>query len=161
MRQSKTLMQVGAALAVCLLALAPPVVSEQQPTKLARMTPSGGSVMWLPEVSAERLALTVSGGEELIQQSFGRGEVPTVALQRDEGGALPDGVYSWELREEFEPVNDGVYDPENGRDSVDPSSASQRVPLKGRVQSGTFTIRDGVVAAPDVAEPSSRSESDE
>jgi hypothetical protein len=161
MRQSRRLSQAGAALAVCLLALAPAVASEEHPTELARMAPSGGNILWLLEANVERLALTVSGGEELIQKSFGRGEVPTLALQREQGGPFPDGVYSWELREEFEPVNDRVHDPANGRDSVDPSSAPQRVTLEGRVQSGTFTVRNGAVVAPDVEEPSSRSADDE
>jgi hypothetical protein len=161
MRHTRRLTFVGAALAVCVVTLASPVLSEQKPTKLARMTPSGASVMWLLEANAERLVLTVSGGEEVIERRFGRGEVPSVALQREQGGPLPDGIYSWELREEFEPVNDGVYDPENGRDSVDSSSAPERVPLKGRLQSGSFTIRGGSVVAPNLLERSSGSENDE
>ena len=72
------------------------------------------------------------------------GAAPVFSLFDAEGNARPDGYYSWELREEFGPVNDRVRDEANGRDT-EAHSETRRADISGRVVSGGFTIKNGAV----------------
>lgn len=125
---------------------------------IATMTPAGTSVMWVVDAGTENTILTVSGQSVEIRQENGGGAIPVLRLLQDDGKALPDGTYTWELRESFAGLNDGVYDPANGRDQVDPATAPTRVVVEGKVQSGTFSVQNGLVVDGSLTEPAGGSE---
>ena len=129
-------------LAISGLALLP-VVAAHAETQLATMTPAGASVMWETHSSAPQLQLTVTGPEVAIRQVSNGGAGLSLSLTRADGTSMPDGIYNWEIRESYAGLNDGVYDPANGRDGVDAASAQARIPVEGRVQSGVFSIKNG------------------
>ena len=133
---------------VMALALSGPALmsplAAQPDASFATMTPAGASVMWETGSSAPQMVLSVTGPGVAIRQ-VSEGGALGLSLTSDDGGSLPDGTYNWEIRESFAGLNDGVYDPANGRDGVDVANASARIDIEGRVQSGVFTIKNGFV----------------
>lgn len=122
-----------------------PAIAAQPEAELATLSPAGGSVMWEVRSSAPQMNLSVTGPGVSIRKVSEGGAGLGLSLTGDEGSPLPDGTYNWEIWESFPGVNDGVYDPANGRDGVDVASASARIDIEGRVQSGVFTIKNGFV----------------
>jgi hypothetical protein len=120
---------------------------------IATMTPAGTSVMWVVDAGTENTVLTVSGQSVEIRRKNVRGTSPMLSLLQPDGSSLPDGTYTWELRESFAGLNDGVHDPENGRIAADPATAPARVEVEGKVQSGSFTVKNGLVIDSTLAEP--------
>jgi hypothetical protein len=117
----------------------------------ATMSVLGGEIAWAPRGSADRYVLRVSGPGVDSVQRFVDGEPPVFALSNAEGGALADGSYTWELREELAPVNDGIRNAANGRDG---DSTEVRQPVAGakRLDWGAFLILNGAVVDPNAAE---------
>jgi hypothetical protein len=113
--------------------------------ELATLTTAGASVSWATTSNAPQLVLTLTGPGVAIQQVSEGGGGLDLSLTGDDGSSLPDGTYNWEIRESYPGLNDGVYDPANGRDAVDPASAQERIEVVGRVESGVFTILYGSV----------------
>ncbi len=131
-------------LAISGLALLPAVAAHAE-AQLATMTPAGASVMWETQSSAPQIQLSVTGPEVAIRQVSNSGAGLSLSLTRADGTSMPDGTYNWEIRESFAGLNDGVYDPANGRDAVDAASTQARIPVEGRVQSGVFSIKSGLL----------------
>ena len=136
--------------------LAVPAVSQRaaEPTAVATMKTAPGSVSWQPLVSFDKLVLTVQGGEFLSTREFAGGEAH-FALVDPEGFQLPDGTYNWEIRVISPPLsfNDTLI----RSDDLSDNGRTQKLgaapePL---VQSGTFTIANGVIADPELVEPRS------
>ncbi|MDA1054426.1 MAG: hypothetical protein O3C40_28635 [Planctomycetota bacterium] len=147
------------AIAVAMVLLAPLPASPAE-VATASITPSGLSLS--PNVENNGGVLTVSGNDINIRRTFGPGERPSFDARDDEGNALPDGIYKWELRlnsTRLTAVDDGT----NGR-SQDAVEASQRA-TRGRVglagngrrfqlptESGAFTVRFGGILDPNETE---------
>jgi hypothetical protein len=131
--------------AIVAAALFTPLAVSAQQADLAAFAPAGASVTWALQPGAGATELTISGEGVDIRRAFDRGENVVVNLARSDGEALPDGIYMWELSESLGGVNDGVRDPENGRDGVAESAQRERVYGVGRVQSGSFSIQGGFI----------------
>jgi hypothetical protein len=129
-------------LAISGLALLP-VMAAGAEAQLATMTPAGASVMWETQSSAPQMELSVTGPGVAIRQVRNGGAGLSLSLTRADGTSLPDGTYNWEIRESCAGLNDGVYDPANGRDAADAASTQARIHVEGRVQSGVFSIKNG------------------
>lgn len=70
---------------------------EVQPIAEVRITPGG--VDWLPLGEDQGFTLTVAGPQGVVvYREFAAGEVPSIGLVDQEGRALPDGTYGYELR---------------------------------------------------------------
>lgn len=111
----------------------------------ATMTSAGTTLYWTTAQTGAELSLSVTGPAFAMQRISGSGESPSLTLAAADGSPLVDGIYNWEIRESFPGVNDGVSDPINGRDADTAQSAQRRVPIQGRVESGVFTIKNGLV----------------
>ena len=142
-------------LAISGLALLP-VMAAGAEAQLATMTPAGASVLWETQSSAPQIQLSVTGPEVAIRQLSNGGAGLSLSLTRADGTSMPDGIYNWEIRESYVGLNDGVYDPANGRDAVDAASAQARVHVEGRVQSGVFSIKNGLLVDSAVTEESAQ-----
>jgi hypothetical protein len=118
--------------------------------EVARVQVTPSQVQWEPQVSYERLVLTVSmPGGAVVRREFAAGQAPAFEVPR--GGA--DGSYAYELRV-VPPV-----DPElrqalaKARESGN-AAAIQRLQRSGRlpagelVQSGFFAVVGGAMVAP-------------
>jgi len=147
----------GAMMLVALSGLAVmPAVAAQPEAPFATMGSAGASLYWAMEASSGELVLSVNGPGLEMRQVSAPGESPSMTLTRGDGKPFLDGLYKWEIRESFPGVNDGVYDPANGRDAAGSPSARGPVVIRGRVDSGVFTIRNGFVVdstATEAAEP--------
>src|SRR3954447_7843821 len=120
-----------------------------------QLTPS--QVHWDPQVSYERLVLTVSKpGGEVVRQEFAAGQAPVFELPRGEA----DGSYVYELRV-VPPVDPAgrralPASRESGHEAaVDRLKKAGRLPAGELVQSGSFMVVGGAVVAPDASEPRS------
>jgi len=143
------------AMALCLAlpALAgTPVGAAQPDAEFAKLSPEGAAVVWEIQSNAPEAVLSVSGPDVAIRQTSLGGSSLDLALIRADGSLLPDGTYAWEIRESYPGMNDSVYDPYNGRNSVEKASASTPIDIRGRVQSGVFTIKNGSVVDSTVVE---------
>ena len=131
-----------------------PLEGAQPDADFATLTPAGASVMWDLQSDAPEALLSVTGPAVAIRQTSRGGASLDLALTRADGSLLPDGTYNWEIRESYPGINDGAYDPYNGRDSVERTSASTRIDIRGRVQSGVFTIKNGLLVDSTLTEES-------
>ncbi|MCB1056975.1 MAG: tail fiber domain-containing protein [Acidobacteria bacterium] len=124
---------------------------------LAGVEVDAGGLTLQPKGSDFGLLLTVSGPEDILERShFRRGEAPRFDVQ-----GLPDGLYTWELREEaqLEPATRSAL--AAARESGDTSlvrrlRAEGSLPTGDRIQSGSFTILHGAVIEPGSAEAGDR-----
>lgn len=143
---------VGLALS-CLASL--PAVAA---TPLATLASAGAAVFWETSSDAPELRLSVAGPDTTIQRISRGGSPLSLSLTGADGASLPDGTYKWEIRESYAGVNDNVYDPYNGRDQVDAASAQSRIEVRGRIESGAFTIKNGFVVDRTLVEESAADE---
>ena len=90
------------------------------------------------------MALLALHGSDYRAGRFAGGASAVFSLFDERGNARPDGAYTWELREEFGPVNDRARDTANGRDSA-AHDGDRRAGSPGRVQWGSFTIENGAI----------------
>ena len=137
-------------LVMALMVLSLPVRGEE----VARVQLTPVQVHWEPQVSYERLVLTVSmPGGAVVRREFASGEAPVFELPRRAG----DGSYVYELR--VAPV----IDPEvrkavaAAREAGDDATVARlqkagRLPARGLVQSGTFRVVAGAIVAGDQRE---------
>ena len=118
------------------------------------------SITFSPKVDYASVVLTVSGpGETSLRYELSAGQVPAINLRDRAGNLLADGSYTWELR--LNPLIDAdtraALAAARLRDDtsiVDTLRQQGRLPAEPLVQSGTFTILDGLVVAPDQEETS-------
>jgi hypothetical protein len=129
--------------------MAPPAGA--QPAALAQpnvaaMSIQGGGVSFAPVTGLQPMTLRVQGGDFVSTESVRPGQTAWFAPVDGDGYQLPDGAYNWEITETAELSRSAV-----GLSSRDEAPAHgrsvQAVPAAtpGRVQSGTFTIENGVI----------------
>ena len=141
---------VLAALAAGLALLAfPGAAAAERPTDgeaLATVTVYANGVDFLPRVATAGASLTVAGNGIELSRSFAAGEPLTIGMFDAEGQLLADGTYSWEL--ELLP---------DGEAARALRQAAERnggeAPNAWRPLTGSFTIRDGLMADPGQLEP--------
>jgi len=129
---------------VLVLAAVPAPGADVSGDALATMSGLGDQMAWVPTGQVERLALRVSGPGTTVLERFDGGAAAVFSLYDAEGNARPDGSYTWELREEFGPVNADVRDADNGRDTAAHEGGS-RAELSGRLQWGSFRVENGAL----------------
>jgi hypothetical protein len=142
-------------LSVCVLALVFAVLClPAYGAEVARVQVTPSQVQWEPQVSYERLVLTVSmPGGAVVRREFAAGQAPVFELPK--GGS--DGAYVYELR-----VVSSI-DPEvrkalaasrepGGAAAVERLRKAGRLPAGELVQSGSFTVAGGALIAPDARE---------
>jgi hypothetical protein len=142
-------------LSVCVLALMLVVLClPAHGAEVARVQVTPSQVQWEPQVSYERLVLTVSmPGGAVVRREFAAGQAPVFELPR--GGA--NGSYAYELR--VVPT----LDPEvrkalaasreaDGAAAVERLRKAGRLPAGEQVQSGFFTVAGGALVAPEARE---------
>jgi len=142
-------------LSVCVLALMLMVLClPVHGAEVARVQVTPSQVQWDPQVSYERLVLTVSmPGGAVVRREFAAGQAPVFELPK--GGA--NGSYAYELR--VVPT----LDPEvrkalaasreaGGAAAVERLRKAGRLPAGEQVQSGFFTVADGALVAPEARE---------
>ncbi len=129
------------AFAVAALAVAP-LAMAKDPAVVA--TPLGAEVAFAADAPADLVMLTVSGPGTEVTERFTRGATPVFSLYDRDGASRPDGTYTWELTQEFQPVNNVVHDPANGRDTAT-HTERERIDMHGWTVSGSFMIVNGAV----------------
>ena len=120
-----------------------------------QLTPS--QVHWDPQVSYERLVLTVSKpGGEVVRQEFAAGQAPVFDLPQ----GVADGSYVYELR--VVPAIDAAArralaaSRESGNEAaIERLKKAGRLPAGELVQSGSFMVVGGAVVDSDAREPRS------
>ena len=142
-------------LSVCVLALMLMVLClPVHGAEVARVQVTPSQVQWEPQVSYERLVLTVSmPGGAVVRREFAAGQAPVFELPK--GGA--NGSYAYELR--VVPT----LDPEvrkalaasreaGGAAAVERLRKAGRLPAGELVQSGFFAVAGGALVAPEARE---------
>ena len=119
---------------------------------LATVALGGAEINWKPYVEYERLVLTVSLPDgEVFRQEFESGSAPSFKLAGEKGGALPDGLYGYELRltpnlpdevkEALKAARENDNDAAVGREM----KRQGKLPKAEIVQTGSFLIEKGIV----------------
>ena len=131
------------------------------PAQLAAVNVSSVGIEWQPNVSYEKLVLTISGpGGLILRRELTAGTTPSFGVFGDDGKPLPDGAYTYELV--ASPVLDAATRQamarahRTGDDSIlTKLQADGKLPRTPLQQSGTFMIKDGAFVSPDLREPAS------
>ncbi|HTG36040.1 MAG TPA: tail fiber domain-containing protein [Thermoanaerobaculia bacterium] len=139
-------------LSVCVLALMLVVLClPVHGAEVARVQVTPSQVQWEPQVSYERLVLTVSmPGGAVVRREFAAGQAPVFALPRGEA----DGSYSYELRvvptldPEVRKALAASREP-GGAVAVERLRKAGRLPAGDLVQSGSFTAVGGALVVPE------------
>jgi hypothetical protein len=124
-------------------------VSANADDRLAVSRVGADQISFTPTRSEHGLVLTVSGpGEASFTKTFEPGEVASFRVVDDNGKALPDGVYSYELRPhlvvEPEIRREMAVARERGDDSlIAELQAEGKLPRFLTVQTGSFSIDSG------------------
>jgi hypothetical protein len=142
-------------LSVCVLALmlAVPCLPVHG-AEVARVQVTPSQVQWEPQVSYERLVLTVSmPGGAVVRREFAAGQAPVFELPK--GGA--NGSYAYELRvvPNFDPeVRKALAASREagGAAAVERLRKAGRLPAGELVQSGFFAVEGGALVSPDARE---------
>jgi len=142
-------------LSVCILALMLMVLClPVHGAEIARVQVTPSQVQWEPQVSYERLVLTVSmPGGAVVRREFAAGQAPVFELPK----GVANGSYAYELR--VVPT----LDPEvrkalaasreaGGAAAVERLRKAGRLPAGEQVQSGSFTVTGGALVTPDARE---------
>ncbi len=140
MTYSKNLGIVFVALTVCLLLAFPLAAAEPATVEI------GSDVVFAPNASGS-LRLTVNGPDRFrFDGTFGPGEAAVFTPYDKDGHALADGVYNWELR---------LFPSEKlSREEGDLAGTG----IRGRVQSGAFSIAGGSILDPQIPETLTKDE---
>lgn len=129
------------------LTLAPPATQGQELEPIARMAFTSQGVEWQPVVEYTMLTLVITTPDgNIVQQTFVTGQTPVFALLDPHGQPYPDGVYTYELRRT-------MHIAQTRSDEATPNEDLQKATAVTR-QSGTFSIAQGALAAPDTLEAS-------
>ncbi|HEX4966685.1 MAG TPA: hypothetical protein VF173_38095 [Thermoanaerobaculia bacterium] len=145
-----------ATLLLAALALAAaPVAQAAKPLATVSVGPLG--VEWVPAGDYERMAVTISGPGGVILQRELKNGVLAFDPVGDDGKALPDGTYAYELtampRIDNETRRALAVARQAGDDAaIAKLQASGKLPQAPLTQSGFFTIHDGAFVSPDVRE---------
>lgn len=125
---------------------------------IAAIATDSAEIRWQPHVEYARVVLTVSTpGDVVLRREFEAGTVPSFKLTDDNGFKLPDGTYVYELRV-VPTLTREVKKALAAARKKDSDEAVKQLQKSGQipapvVQSGSFTIKDGVVYSGDAEEP--------
>ena len=142
-------------LSVCMLALMLAVLClPAQGAEVARVQITPSQVQWEPQVSYERLVLTVSmPGGAVVRREFAAGQAPVFELPK----GVANGSYAYELR--VVPAIDAevrkalaASREAGGAAAVERLRKAGRLPAGEQVQSGFFTVAGGALVAPEARE---------
>ncbi len=140
-------------LAALLLATTPAIAGD-----VADMIAGGHAVSFATKVQHDGVTLTVTGPQGFVfRRAFAAGQEPLMALFDQEGNALADGSYTWELR--LTPVLSAAVRQAlaearaQGDDRVAANLRNQGVlPREEQVASGYFTVDRGSVVSDALSE---------
>lgn len=106
------------------------------------------AIVW-ESVQGANLVLTVSGPGGVFRHQFEAGDQPSLAPVDARGAALPDGGYTWEIRQ-----NSGLKKDRADDDKVAGVESGVESPgaPRSRLRSGHFTIRGGLFLDPTARE---------
>jgi len=140
-------------------ALAQAVNSDSRDAGIASLSSSGSGLKWDLKSSFATATLTVAAPDgRTFSREFKSGTVVDFSLSDNDGGRLPDGVYTYELR--LTPaVNAAKESPSLRRRDDEPEAlraSRKRPPDNSLVQSGSFSIVNGVTYVPGAVEYTGR-----
>ncbi len=147
--------RVFVAVVLATLVALPAVSQEARAPEVADMIAGPGGLAWAPRVQFDKLVLTVTGGGHTLTSEF-KGGTPTFAPVDAEGYLLPDGAYNWELTVIPRALDANNHHFSSDQPSVDGRSIKPGTAPEGLVQSGSFTIANGAIVDPGLAESTSR-----
>lgn len=135
-------------MAVALAGLFAASASAAKPTALAEASARGTAVDWTVSTQYQKAVLTVSMPDGAVLRSeFGPGSTPTFSAFDKKGEARPLGSYTWELRLVPSVSADVQAKLVEARARGDERAARRIQRANGleqeKVQTGTFTLRDG------------------
>lgn len=139
------LLVAGLVLAVVPASLQAEGQGDRVGTDIAAATVYSGGVDFMPAVAHRGGFITVSGSGVLFRQKVGADERPTLGVFDPEGQVLPDGVYKWELQ-----LTPNAATAKQLRAAA--AENGGKAPAAWRSLSGTFAIRNGLIATPDLVE---------
>jgi hypothetical protein len=148
---------VWAAVVLAALVALPAAAAEPAPApQAAVLNATPGSLNWTPNVTFDKLVLSVSGGGFTKTEEF-TGGAPHFTPVDNEGYLLPDGNYTWQLTviPRALDANDSHF--RSSVPSADGRAMKAAEAPGGLTQTGSFTISGGAIADPNLAEgPSAR-----
>ena len=147
--------KVLAAVVLAALVALPAVAAEIGATKVADMTAGPGGISWAPRVSFDKLVLTVKGGGHTLTSEFDAGTVSFVPVDA-EGFQLPDGTYNWEISVIPPALDANNHHYRGDQPSADGRSLKAGTAPESLSQSGSFTIANGAIVDPGLAETPSK-----
>jgi hypothetical protein len=116
---------------------------------------AAGGISWSPKVNYYQLVVTISRPDgSVFSKTFDSGSTPYVGLSSIFGESADDGSYTYELS--LVPnIERRVR--ESNADTLIARTQDRRVlPRKALTQSGTFTVKGGMIVTDGIAEPESR-----
>lgn len=151
-------------IAVCLFAffcLSVPVFGQANEDKdsFASLAPNGSGVRWSIQAPHAESTLTIAAPDgQVFTKTFNSGSAPVFSLTDEQGAALPDGQYTYELR--LAPVLSNAVKRQmrdaraKGNDAAVERELRKRnlIPSRPMVQSGTFSVINGSVVLPGAVE---------
>lgn len=161
MKPQKTVRVVGSLIVLACLGVVGRAQSSERVDPVAVVTSDRTEVKWQPQTEYGRMVLTVSGPDGVVfRKEFEAATVPSFKLADAKGFNLQDGQYAYELRvipNLSQDVRDALAaSRENGNSAevIRGLQDSGRLPKKSTVQSGFFSIENGVAFTGSADEPS-------
>ncbi len=155
--RSTTLLPPAVALVALLTLIAMPVPAGAQNTAdrapLAYATVYAGGVDFLPAVAYRGAKITVSGRDLVYERTFKPGEGISLDLFDPAGQLLADGTYRWQLA-----LTPAASEARELRRAAKRNGG--KAPEAWQAETGTFTIRNGRMADPSLAEAAPRRRAD-
>ncbi len=113
---------------------------------------AAGGISWSPKVNYYQLVLTIARPDgSVFSKTFDSGSTPYVGLTGIFGESADDGSYTYELS--LVPNLERRWR-ESNEDTLIARTRDRRVlPRKGLTQSGTFTVKGGMIVTDGIAEP--------
>ena len=121
---------------------------------VATMSVHGADASFSP-MSFDAMTLTVAGHGHVSVQTARSGQSLSFAPVDDEGYALPDGTYNWEIvtTPDLRSLRASAFS--NGKVSADGRTMVAPEAPRGGLQSGVFTVKNGMIVNPDLVEAES------
>jgi hypothetical protein len=130
----------------------------QTPNQSANVRADGMGVRFDSTIPYSSATLTISGPDgNVYRREFGAGAVPSFALLDKAGAALGNGQYTYELRlntaQARDPKERLVAAPDDGVEDEQGRTSRKRSRVQSVVQSGSFSVLNGVLYVGNEIEP--------
>jgi hypothetical protein len=113
---------------------------------------AGGGISWSPKVNYYRLVLTIARPDgSVFSKTFDSGSTPYVGLSSIFGESADNGSYTYELS--LVPDLERRWRESNEDTLIARTRDRRALPRKGLTQSGSFTVKDGMIVTDGIAEP--------